>query len=355
MAKPQEVYRLTEIDPEFVSLVRAGANRQTSFLVVKTAKAVPAADADSETKQAALRARAEQYGIEARTDAALSYPAGAPTTERLYGDPVNLKYPLGGEDNAVDVARVRNALARFSQNMGGYSEQASQVKVLERIARAALAAGVDVTLDPDNPVHAALPADLREQAAKAPDDTQKETPAVPGDPPQAAGLSGPEKGSAPDSLDLSWMGEAQTRIDALLMDAILERTLTPPGQTAAAKADAPPAQGTVETVKAAAVTAPPASAPAQGAAPEVEQGRAAVAEAARLRDELAKAHAEIVAERARVSALKGAVGGSAVLPTGRAKAPAATVKEERPRAVWGGDLAEEAKRAMGAPQKQPGR
>ncbi len=48
--KGEKVFRLTEIDPEFVSLVRAGANRQKAFMVIKAedAKEVDAKEVDAE-------------------------------------------------------------------------------------------------------------------------------------------------------------------------------------------------------------------------------------------------------------------------------------------------------------------
>ncbi|MCK9629822.1 MAG: zinc ribbon domain-containing protein, partial [Bacteroidales bacterium] len=66
--------------------------------------AVPDAEAPDEEKRAAQEARAKEYEIEALggTDAALSWPADAPTKLDLYGDPVNLKYPLGGTSNEAD-------------------------------------------------------------------------------------------------------------------------------------------------------------------------------------------------------------------------------------------------------------
>lgn len=44
-----EIHRLTEMDVEFVSLVRAGANRQNSFLVVKTEDAGPENEGSSDS------------------------------------------------------------------------------------------------------------------------------------------------------------------------------------------------------------------------------------------------------------------------------------------------------------------
>jgi len=161
-AKPQEpdhskLTQLSNIKPSFVSVVPKGANRQDSWLVVKnddTEKAVPAADADDETKRDALEGRAKSYGIEIRDDASLTYPKGDPTTEKLYGDPVNLAYPLGDDGNAADVGRIKNALSRFKQAHSTYNKGA------------ALAAGVDVSYDPEDAIDSLLPADLKTRLAK---------------------------------------------------------------------------------------------------------------------------------------------------------------------------------------------
>ena len=112
--KAPEIFRLTDIEPQFVSLVTAGANRQNKFQVVKadeaeaehceacdvdfvegacpdcgkvSEKTVPPKDAESDEKRDAQKQRAEQYGIEALDEGAnLSYPAGDPTIEAKYGD-----------------------------------------------------------------------------------------------------------------------------------------------------------------------------------------------------------------------------------------------------------------------------
>jgi len=175
-----EVHRLVDIRPIFVSLVDFGANwgGQRHFPTLKAAgdmfKAVPASDAATEDKRAAQAARSERYGIAALDEGAnLSYPAGNPTTERLYGDPVNLKYPLGQEDNERDAARIRNALSRFKGNADAYPDDASKGAVYERIVRAALAEDIEVSFDSENALDALLPADLRDRLAASDDDMGK--------------------------------------------------------------------------------------------------------------------------------------------------------------------------------------
>jgi hypothetical protein len=160
--------RLTNVRPWYVSLVDYGANhggRDHHFALkaAAVAKRVPDADASDEDKRTALADRASSYGIEAREDAALSYPADAPTTEALYGDPVSLAYPLGGADNEPDPDRIRNALARFKQNSEEYKEETSRGRVYARIVRAALAQDIAVAYDPADPIDALLPGDLRDR------------------------------------------------------------------------------------------------------------------------------------------------------------------------------------------------
>ena len=160
-----KIYELTDINTKYVSLVTAGANRQRKFLIVKAdaSKMVPPADADNETKRRALEERMVEYGVEVRPSAALSYPEGFPTVENMYGDPVNLKYPLGGENNEVDMDRLRNALARFKQNYSEYQEGRSIATAYGRIVTAALDAGIDVSYDENDPVDKLLPKEVQDR------------------------------------------------------------------------------------------------------------------------------------------------------------------------------------------------
>lgn len=216
-----KVHRLKNLTTQFVSLVTRGANRQSKFFVVKadqedTEKAVPPADASQEDKRKAQEDRAKRYGIEALEEgAALSYPAGSPTTESLYGDPVNLKYPLGGPGNTVDLGRVRNALARFKQAAGTYAQNKSKAAVFERIVRQALQSGVNVGFDPEDPIDALLPQDLKDRLSKddpSPDDRDHDD-----------GGGRAEDASAAD-LD-AWLRKAGHMADALYTDAVLDARL----------------------------------------------------------------------------------------------------------------------------------
>jgi hypothetical protein len=125
-------------------------------------KGVPSADVAPSDKKAAQVARSEKYGIKAQMDGAnLSYPSGNPTKEALYGDPVNLHYPFGGDNDQPDPVRLRSALQRFKQfGASGYPDKESRALVYERIVRAATAAGITVAYNADDPIDALLPESL---------------------------------------------------------------------------------------------------------------------------------------------------------------------------------------------------
>lgn len=136
-------------------------------------KTVPAADASDKNKQKALVERSESYGIEARDDANLTYPADCPAKASAYSDPVNLMYPVADVSNKADTGRIRNAISRFRQNHEEYKQDTSRARVYERIVRAALDSDVEVSFDPNDSVDALLPADLKEDLQKAATDKTK--------------------------------------------------------------------------------------------------------------------------------------------------------------------------------------
>jgi len=125
-------------------------------------RAVPDADASNEEKREAQAARAERWGIEALEGKGenLSFPADGPTEENLYADPVNLKFPVETEERAA------NARVRFKQNAGTYELERSKAIVHERIVRAELRFGIEPSFDPEDPLDALLPADLKDELSK---------------------------------------------------------------------------------------------------------------------------------------------------------------------------------------------
>jgi hypothetical protein len=335
---PEEIARLEEMDVQLVSLVRAGANRQRKFFVVKedAAKDVPAADATPEDKRAAQAARSAKYEIQALegSEANLSFPADAPTDEEFYGDPVNLKYPLGGSNNQPDVARIRNALARFKQAANVYTEEASRGLVYARIVATALAAGIDVSFDENDPVDALLPQGLKDKL---------KTPAG-----EASTAEGSDEQHAAAKTDLAaWLDGQQARVVevALAIAGPLAEPAFPP--EAPEPGDAPPAP-----------VGKSGDAPAAENGSEValvrkelatlqeqhtsEQDRHRV-ELEAVRKQLADARADAQAARAQAATIrKGLVGGSSVIPTGevsRSPVTPAAVSAAGPEAVLCGDVA----------------
>lgn len=309
----KKLYRLEDMDIQFVSLVTAGANRQKKFQVLKaddSAKVVPADDASNEDKRAAQEQRSKQYGIEAlEANANLSYPSGDPTTESMYGDPVNLKYPFGKENNERDAGRIRNAISRFKQQSDTYTTDKSKGLVYERIVRAALAEGIDVSYDSEDAIDALLPADLKEELQKSP-------------------AGGPESGEddsagKTDDTDLSdWLHKAGTAVEGLLVDTLLNIELD--GQSGDATGN-----GGDDSIQAPKVgkreQAPPAQVKVESRLRELEKANGELqktvaeqaAEIKRLEEQLAQQGRLLKSAKAKVTQLKkGAVGGSSSMITG---------------------------------------
>lgn len=123
-------------------------------------KQVPPTDASTEDKREAQKVRAKEFGIEALEGKGerLAFPAGYPKDLKMYGDPVNLMYPLD------PAGRARNARARFKQFAGdGYKEDASKRIVHSRIIRRLLELGAKPSFDEDDPLDKLLPQDLQDK------------------------------------------------------------------------------------------------------------------------------------------------------------------------------------------------
>lgn len=90
------------------------------------------AESEREKLRQAREARAKRYGIGVKEGGALTPPAGYPTSEADYGDPVNYRYPC-------DAGHARGALGYFNQDGqredGGYSAEEWAI-VGERLAKA---------------------------------------------------------------------------------------------------------------------------------------------------------------------------------------------------------------------------
>lgn len=214
--KEPGLFRLTDIQPHFVALVTAGANRQKKFQVVKddTGTALPAGDTGENEKKAAKSQRAKAYEIEVLEATPTSPVAGCPSVEEMYGDPVNLQYPLGKEDNKFDAEIVGSELARFKKNIETYAQEKSFGIVYGRIAEAALLAGVTVPFDKDDAVDKMLPAELQKRLI-----AQSKNTGDAGDTHSNDGDGSP----GDDGVDASsWLDKAGDTVDGLTFLASLE-------------------------------------------------------------------------------------------------------------------------------------
>jgi hypothetical protein len=347
--KPEDdkIYRLTEIEPQFVSMVTAGANRQKKFQVVKADevnKAVPGADASDDDKRKAQEERAKQYGIEALEQGAnLSYPSGDPTTEAMYGDPVNLKYPFGKADNEPDLGRIRNALARFKQAADTYTEEQSKRVVFTRIVERALDSDVTVGYDADDPIDALLPQETKDRIAeKAEDDGDDSAP--------ADGATGKA-----DVDNLAWLDEAGSRVGDMIVSLALESPdalgVSTPAATAstAQKAHVDDPARTAPSVKQLTEKVSKIESDLRVAKADrdaLEKERDTVAKE---RDQLAKANAELRKERdklkVQLAKVRKGLGGPTALVTGMvAQQQKKRSDDDDNGSPWasGGDLAQRA-------------
>ena len=298
--------------------------------VEETAKQVPPADATPDAKREAQQKRAAEFGIQAlESNANLSYPKGDPTQLSLYGDPVNLKYPLGREDNKRDRDRIASAVSYFRTNYKGYTEKASQVRVFSRIIEAGLAEGMEISYRDDHPVDKALPGTLKDRMKKNdPEDGDD------------AESNGSEAGSSSSVSMDEWLEGAAAQVEGLLVDHTIDAALT-----AEAEANGEPEPPTEKTGECDADTG--SGTPSQGGdepphddtTVATERAEKAEREAAELRKQLAAKVKKEREQRAKIAKLKASIGSSTALPTGETTAEPRTQK----RVTWGGDLAEQVK------------
>jgi len=346
-----KVYRLTDIEPQFVSLVTAGANRQTKFQVVKAGscllcgsieacgcpawsrvdKAVPAADATSEDKRQAQMQRAKQYGIEElEAGANLSYPSGDPTTESLYGDPVNLKYPFGRTNNQPDVNRIRNALARFKQAHGTYSQEKSKAVIYSRIVTAALAQGVNVSYDSADPIDRLLPQELVDRLAKNEDEKK-------------SAKTGGSSSKGTENADFcAWLENAAAGIDSLLMDARIESVCSKMVDGARSKSVSKDAQvGDVQSGHSVERLLEKSRQLEKALAKAEEDKLALSGEVRSLKEDNTKLRKERDKYRVQIARLRKGVGGTTALMTGNVRQEKKQAEHGKPEDVrWaaGGDM-----------------
>jgi len=197
----EEIFHLTYMKPEEVSVVDAAANKR-KLLVIKSQEKVfkaevPDTGATSEEKRDAQKQRSATFDIEALEGKGenLTYPKGDPTDLGLYGDPVNLKYPLAyaGESDP-DLARANNARARFKQAADTYEQTSSKRVIHTRIVRAQLSAGASPSYNPDDELDKLLASDIKDKLTKE----------VDGDADELMGVGKPQIGRAPDGDPGTW-------------------------------------------------------------------------------------------------------------------------------------------------------
>jgi hypothetical protein len=146
--------RISNIDTKLETLIRlAGAEG-------KTGKEQDGNDGDGEQEKLrkAAQDRADKYGISVKKDGHLTKPDEfKDLPEDQFADPVNYRYP-------VDKDHADAALKYFNQpdnrQAGGYSHEEA-VKIMEKIVKGCLAAGVEVAYQAEDPVYKALPEDLK--------------------------------------------------------------------------------------------------------------------------------------------------------------------------------------------------
>jgi hypothetical protein len=141
---------------------------------LKILKQIPRSDVPLDERVRLKNDRARRYPdievIDPDETGSLSAAPRDPTDEELWGDPVNLLYPLAETgQTAPDRNRANNARARFVQFANSqYQDRQSKATVYERIVRAQLAAGTMApSFDPtNNEFDRLLPADLRAELTR---------------------------------------------------------------------------------------------------------------------------------------------------------------------------------------------
>ena len=123
-------------DPNLVSSsVMTFANNQAMFTVGSNliVKAEVPPDSEMDKLHKAHEARSLKYSIPALPDGAMTPPAGYPTDESMYGDPVNYAYPLDTPERSM------NAHTRFAQFHESYAY--GKQSIFERIIAAEMKHG----------------------------------------------------------------------------------------------------------------------------------------------------------------------------------------------------------------------
>jgi len=115
--------------------------------------------ADREKLEEAIKNREKKYGYKRGSNASLTKPKDyANIPESQFADPVGYNYP-------VDKEHIRGAIT-YWQHMDhrkAYSDPKARAFITERIVRAALKFGIEITYDPKDPDYQKLPESLKKQ------------------------------------------------------------------------------------------------------------------------------------------------------------------------------------------------
>ena len=114
---------------------------------------------DREKLEEAIRARERKYGYKRGSNASLTKPKDyASISESDFADPVGYNYP-------IDKAHIRGAITYWQHidHRKAYNDRKARAFITERIVRAALKFGVEITYDPKDPDYAKLPESLKKR------------------------------------------------------------------------------------------------------------------------------------------------------------------------------------------------
>lgn len=270
----------------------------------------------------------------ASSDLYNSLRPGEPTVEELYGDPVNLRYSMGTEENEWCEKKIAAAYALFRETADDYQPE-SRAKVYERIVRAAIAEGLALGFDPEDVLDAGLPAEVQQQMK---DGTSDE--------PEGSDGSSAQK---EEGVDLtSWLNTAGATVEGLWTDALLAKALD-------GSAETPPVEGGHADTRTGEVgerDRSPSKEKEETDRKELEEANqklqekvvALEAEIKDLKGKLAKQNRALTAEKAKAVRLsKSAIGGSTSLLTGEVtpSPEQEETKKDSTSKAWrsGGDMA----------------
>jgi hypothetical protein len=124
---------------------------------------------EEDPKEKAIAAREKKYGYRRGTNASLTKPKEyEDLPESQFADPVGYNYP-------IDKEHIRAAITYWArmENRKAYSDPKARAFITERIVRAALANGIEVSWQADDPDYRKLPESLKRRMAGYEEDEAK--------------------------------------------------------------------------------------------------------------------------------------------------------------------------------------